>query len=421
MDIKIFPGINKNINNIVKTAAPYWRLLNEPNSVADKDKKMVVIFGNDMSGMLDYGFCKKDSYVARFNQCIEYVRKNFAGCDLCYKPHPGDEQEKGALDLRDFRIIEEKNIAEMFLLESHHKIKALFSIGSYSTVNAYYMGLNAHAFYRCFLDVFWPEFIWSLDDLHFEMPSSFFINDLLQGVTDNSRTLKSDDRLIKKLKEHLSKNSGKVWLVCSFSDSLIILSSLAQIIKDIDPTRKTALIVNRNRRWDKINPDFINKFFDEIIFVPRINHSLRPGKLLKILKIAWDIKNFKIAKGDIFIVNTQPEFIENCLMSYYKDNLRIGFMTSRDFNCQYNNQNLSYTKNNDFRFNKATWFYNKILEPILGLHRTLWLAFTRGKGVYTNRYQEPVNQIFDELLLFSPDIMNPERSSPNGLNERGIE
>ena len=119
---------------------------------------------------------------------------------------------------------------------------------------------------------------------------------------------------------------------------------------------------------------------------------------------AWWIKKFKISKGDVLISAAQNSFVENCLNSYNNKNLKIGLITTKDFNLFYNSQNSVYARNNNFRFSKASWFYNRIFESLLGLSRSLFLFYGRGKGSFIMRYQKPINEIFDQVII-RPDLI----------------
>ncbi len=404
MDIKKLAGVNTKINNILQFPLPYWRSFegeSKPlNSWPEENKKnkMVVFFGNDMKGILGLGVANRGAYIRKCNECLDYVRRNFSDFKLFYKPHPGDEKEQSFLNLKDFNLIKDGVTAEIFLWQNINRIRAAFSILSFSAFNAYNMGLESHVFYRFFPDVLGQEFVRTFDEAYFEMPPSFYIEDLKQKPEDNSRILKEDKLLESNLKKILNKNTGRIWFFCSFSEHAVILAILANIIKDLLPGKPIGLIVSHHYRWDSIK-DYLKNYFDEIIFMPRIFYSLRPGKLWKALKTARQIKNFKIMPNDLLIIASQPDFVENCFNSYHQNCLRIGIMLKRDFNT-YNMQNWIYTGNSRFRFNKATWFFNKIFEPILGLNRCLYLAFTGMKGFYLNRYQRPINEVFNKLIIF---------------------
>ena len=47
----------------------------------------------------------------------------------------------------------------------------------------------------------------------------------------------------------------------------------------------------------------------------------------------------------------------------------------------------------------AAWFYNLILEPLLGLYRTIYMD-DPGKVMNFRRYQKPISDIYDQVYLF---------------------
>ncbi|MDP3954696.1 MAG: hypothetical protein Q8Q06_04800 [bacterium] len=399
-DVKKLSGINTKINNIINAPLPYWFINRDnPEDINHSEKKMVIFFGNDMSGVLDLGIADKGSYISRVNKCLDYIRERFHGFDLCYRAHPADEKEQTFLDLRGFRVIQNDTTAEVFLSENLGKIRTVFTISSSSAFNAYNMGIDAHAFFRCFKDIYGQDFVLSLNCSLLELPESFFIENFSQLLRDNSRVLERDDSLREIFQKALDENKGKVWFYCSFSEHIVTLNILAGLIRDLSPGRKIGLIISHHRRWDRLS-EYLNKNFNEVVFFPRVHYSLKPARLLQAINIARRVRGMGILPEDILVISSQPDFVEDCFVSYYKKNLKIGFTTRRDINVQYNPQSLIYTTYDDFSFNKATWFFNKIFEPLLGLHRSLFLSFTPMNKFYFNRYQRPINEIFDQLIVF---------------------
>jgi hypothetical protein len=264
------------------------------------------------------------------------------------------------------------------------------------------MGLNAHVFYKCFENIYDKEIMRPLDEFYFDMPESFFIRNFNNKMVDNAQPLKKDEHLELILREALNKNKGKIWLVVFTVEYVVMLVALAKIVKSIDPVRKIGLIISRHRYWDTLSAGQFGEHFDEILFWPRINYSLRPAKLWQALKEARQIKKINISERDILISISQNSFVENCLNSCNKKNLKIGLIASKDFNLFYNSQNSVYSSNNNFRFSKASWFYNNIFEPLLGLHRSIFMFYGGGKGSFITRYQKPLNEIFDQLIILKP-------------------
>ena len=49
---------------------------------------------------------------------------------------------------------------------------------------------------------------------------------------------------------------------------------------------------------------------------------------------------------------------------------------------------------------KSSIFYNRILEPLLGLNRTLYLKSGDGTVFNISRYEKPLNDVYDRVWLF---------------------
>ena len=399
MDPKNLISINKNIDNVSEAAFPYWWVFQGENLQASgQEGQMVVFFGNDMATFIKMGV-DADRYIKKCNECLDYLRKNFKNYRLCYKPHPADKEEKVLLDLAGFDFINDKINSELFLFQNRDRIKGVFSEGSASSWSAYGMGLNAYVFYKCFVDVCGNDLTRPSDDFFFNMPQSFFIKNFNETIVDNARNLEKAESLELFFRQKLSENTGTVWLVAFTVEYIVWLIALAKLVKNLSPANRVGLIISHHRYWSSLNANYFKKYFDEIVVWPRINYSLRPAKLWQAVKTARQIKNFKISKDDILISIAQNSFVENCLNSYHKNNLKIGLIADKDFNLFYNSQNSIYTNNSDFRFNKASWFFNKILEPLLGLHRSVFMFYSRGGGYFITRYQKPLNEVFDRLII----------------------
>lgn len=400
MDPKNLIGINPKINNVYEATLPYWWAFQGVAATTEKttDKKMVVFFGNDMATFTKMGV-DANRYIKKCNECLNYLRKNFKNCRLCFKPHPADKEERVLLDLTGFDFIKDEINSELFLFQNRNRIKGVFSQGSASSWSAYGMGLSAHVFYKCFVDICGDDLTRPPDDFFFDMPQSFFIKDFNEKITSNAQNLEKAEPLELFFKQKLSENTGTVWLVAFTVEYIVILIALSKLVRNYAPARKIGLIISHHRYWSSLNADYFKEYFDEIVVWPRISYSLRPVKLWQAMTIARQIKNFRISKGDILVSIAQNSFVENCLNSYHKNNLKIGLIANKDFNLFYNSRNSVYANNDDFRFNKASWFFNKIFEPLLGLHRSLFMFYGRGGGSFITRYQKPLNEVFDEVII----------------------
>ena len=49
-----------------------------------------------------------DVYVEQLNRCLDYLRRNFTGHTLIYRPHPNETNEADQLKLDGFRIEDDR-------------------------------------------------------------------------------------------------------------------------------------------------------------------------------------------------------------------------------------------------------------------------------------------------------------------------
>ena len=92
-----------------------------------------------------------DLYRARLNACLRAIRRWYgADCELVYRPHPAETTERASLDLAGFAVAGDSLPAEIFLLRSFHRLRAVFSVSSTASRVALNYGLDAYALWRCF-------------------------------------------------------------------------------------------------------------------------------------------------------------------------------------------------------------------------------------------------------------------------------
>src|SRR3989338_11512144 len=141
----------KDYNQISFMRWPYYWLGHSSNNGDSRNPKWVVFWGNDFYNTTDIDF---NEFIARTNQCLDYVRKNCQGYELIYRPHPEEREEIKLLNLSSFIIQRDGQTAEEFVLENRKKIKYAFSFCSTSSIASLGLGINSYIFYRCFSDIF---------------------------------------------------------------------------------------------------------------------------------------------------------------------------------------------------------------------------------------------------------------------------
>lgn len=91
-----------------------------------------------------------DEYVTHLNRCLDYIRRNYPGRDLIYRPHPVETKESTQLNLAGFRLENDREPAELYFLRHFNDIEAVYSVSSTVSRVALNTGLNAYAFWRAF-------------------------------------------------------------------------------------------------------------------------------------------------------------------------------------------------------------------------------------------------------------------------------
>jgi hypothetical protein len=89
-------------------------------------------------------------YVEHLNKCLNFIRRNYPGRDLIYRPHPFEKAEGSKINLAGFRIEDDREVADLYFLRHFAEIEAVYSVSSTVSRTALNNGLNSYAFWRCF-------------------------------------------------------------------------------------------------------------------------------------------------------------------------------------------------------------------------------------------------------------------------------
>src|SRR5213082_3623226 len=71
----------------------------------DGSSRQVIFFGTPF--LLIHNV-SPDVYMERLNSCLDYLRRNFSGHILIYRPHPNETNEAERLKLNGFRIEDDR-------------------------------------------------------------------------------------------------------------------------------------------------------------------------------------------------------------------------------------------------------------------------------------------------------------------------
>src|ERR1700736_2999061 len=142
-------------------------------STIDASTRRVLFFGTPFLLVRNL---TPEIYAQHANQCLDYLRQNYPGCDLIYRPHPFETKEADLLNLNGFHVESDGEAAELYFLNRFAEIEAVFSVSSTVSRRAMTFGLNAYAFWRCFP---FPETAAKFfEKLMGDVPPEFDIRDL---------------------------------------------------------------------------------------------------------------------------------------------------------------------------------------------------------------------------------------------------
>ncbi|HEY4495894.1 MAG TPA: hypothetical protein VJC04_00860 [Candidatus Paceibacterota bacterium] len=384
-------------NKIINYPVPYFYLLNNPE--AEKQHAHIAVFlGNDfknMSKTLD-----QVAYVKQTNRCLDYIRRECRGCKLYYKPHPNETDEHSYFNLYSFEIVKKENndLAEIFFWKNMREIKYVFSIASTAVWSAYNLGLNAYSFLKCVEGTLGKD-IGSAKDYFDQLPSSFFINDYQQALIENHKILKPDPVSEGHLAHDLTGHKN-VWFIVGDPGMLLIYISFVNLIRKNFPDKQINLIQPRHHRWLKVRETDYRSYFDQIVSFPRGLYSLRPRRFIDILKTILAIKKFKLDPRDVLLLFANTNLVENCFLSYFP-NKKIAVQFKDYFEINYGLKESEILKGEKLKARFTAKIFNTIMEPLLGLYRSIYLEYGDGRMINLVRFIKPATKIYDRIYLLS--------------------
>jgi len=89
-------------------------------------------------------------YIEHLDRCLDYIRQNYPGRVLIYRPHPFEKGEATKLNLDGFRVEDDREVADLYFLRHFAGIEAIYSVSSTVSRTALNNGLNSYALWRCF-------------------------------------------------------------------------------------------------------------------------------------------------------------------------------------------------------------------------------------------------------------------------------
>lgn len=402
MNITKYKGLNRQCHNYEHVDFPYdWEYQGTRES-----RQKVIFLGNDFRNM---PYTDIAEYARLTNLCLEYVRHHCEGLKLYYKPHPAETDEFKLIDLRGFTLIQERNNAEIFLYQNRDHIKYVFSASSWGSAAAFSFGISSYVFLESFRACIGDISTDFYRKLYFsELPGSFFIDSLEREFVENAR-MPTDVKTPESFHALLARKPKTIRFIMSDISFSATAVALAKQIKKEHPAQNLALVISKHLRWNLIDVDFLTSHFNEVITLPRFFYSLWPSRLFRTIILALKIRKIKTDPSDIIFGFSGFELVENAFISYHSNNYCVSFLNNRDLAIYYETDRYPFFAEHPFHWSKASFFQNKILEPILGLNRTIFVENTEENILILVRYQKPVNEIYNQVYLLSmPGTRNVE-------------
>jgi len=382
------------VKSIKKIEFPYALDL----QVNRKTSYIAVFFGADFYNLpLD---SSRALFIERTNQILEYMRVHLPGHTFIYQPHPNETDEYTHLNLKGFTV-GEHTIAELYLYEHADTVDYVFSAQSGASISAYAMGFNSVVFLDMLHGALSEESIVGYRSYFSGLPDSFFIKSFEQSLPRRVAVPQDvEQNALKEIQQAINPH-GTLWILASDPSVGLRGAILVRQLKESTPQLKTQLLVINHRRWNLgLKNSIIQRAFDKVIILPvsRVWYGVGLAPFISAIKSAHILKNLPIQKGDTFISCNNALFEENCILSYYPKVKKILLIENRWYKFIYGN-GFADLSSNKFHSSWGVLFFSYFLEPILGLHRTLYKEYADGKVLNILRYVLPLDKVYDVVFL----------------------
>ncbi len=368
---------------------------------SDMSKKVAVFFGTDYYNLPRDS--NRQEFIERTNDMLDYIRRNCPDFEFIYQPHPNETDEYKYLKLEGFRV-GEHTVAEIFLYEYAQTIGYVFSACSGASISAYAMGFESVIFIDTLHGAVSPETIQGYRSYFAGLPETFFIGRYDQPLPKRSAlALERQQQGLQAITECLPA-SGALWVLAADPALALRAAILVKQIKAAQPGTRAVLLMINHRRWELIDAHKdIFSAFDETIKLPnrRVWYSLRPQKIYRAWKTAQSLKKLPLEPGDTLISFCHLLYEENCLLSYFPKVHRVLLIENRWFHFVYGPGSKEMPVDG-FKTAWGTHFFNYILEPVLGLHRTIYREYKDGKVLNLFRYRSDLEEVYESTFVLMP-------------------
>ncbi len=378
---------------VKKVAFPY--LLSDTirkNSDADT----VIFFGTDF-----YNLPKgsdRTLFIQRTNGMLAYIRKHFSGSRLLYQPHPNETDEYALLDLAGFEV-GKKTIADLLLWEEASRIAAVFASCSWAAASAYAMGHRSGVFLDLLKGAIPDEALTGYRSYFAGFPDSFFIRSFEQELPPYAPARNDEERRALASIENVVGNAKTAWFLSSDPAYAVQAAIVGKELK------RRGIQINllkvRHPRWSILEGASFYAMFDHIFDVPRQWYTARPKNISALVRNVIELRRLPIRKGDALISFAHTQFAENCILSWYPELKKILMLESRWYHFTYEEEGRTLPRTG-FHTSLGTRLFNFVVEPLLRLHRSVYKEYKDGRVLNINRYQAPLEAIYDGVFVMVP-------------------
>jgi len=188
------------------------------------------------------------------------------------------------------------------------------------------------------------------------------------------------------------------WLILDHPHQLVYALAVSQVLNNSNI--RSNLLISSHPYWKHVRLDRYTDKFDRIIHYKRLSYVGIVQILLQlnsIYRLKYSLRHIGIDKNDLIIGFSCCQFLENTVISMFQDNFKVLITAKSTY--LYERTELD---DSVYEFTNKGRLSNLIIEPICGIHHTLYMKHHDGDkfdGSLLLRYEKPIEEIYDYILV----------------------
>lgn len=193
-----------------------------------------------------------------------------------------------------------------------------------------------------------------------------------------------------------------IWIVIDHPNQIINAIGLSIYFKDFS---RVNLLISKHHYWNKINSNFLKKYFVSITFFPKVEFSkVIPREIFKMIKAFLKISLLSVNSNDIFLILSDNVILEPLIFRRFHKNKKYKLFPRHI-------KHTKYVKFDEY-YEKTISIVWKNIFKLFTLEPILYLQHLNDPKIFLLSYQNKLEKIFNYVFYFSsPEHINSNNKS----------